>query len=112
MRIWLRTQIEMAGNMNKEKNLQELNILSDAQLRKLREYWIESAEQFVAAINTPEGKNGIKTLLEVDQDQLGEIIDQVMQVFPAEDADRMRKPVPEHKLGLLLDKNNDEKENK
>ena len=57
--------------------LTDLSIFSSEQLKKLQEYNISSAEQFVGVCATPEGFNGIMQTLVVNQSTLNQMLYQV-----------------------------------
>ena len=72
--------------------LTDLSIFSSEQLKKLQEYNISSAEQFVGVCATPEGFNGIMQTLGVNQSTLNQMLYQVKNHLPPELAKLLSKP--------------------
>jgi len=73
--------------------LNKLSIFSEGQLKKLLEYNISTAEQFVGSCGTPEGFSGIMVVLEFNKLQLNEVLHQVKKHLPPELAELLSKPV-------------------
>jgi hypothetical protein len=78
--------------IDEERSLKRLNIFSDDQLDKLREYSIFTADQFVGLCATPEGFNGVKSALGLTQTSLNNIIIQVKRQLPSDLAKLLNKP--------------------
>ena len=78
---------------NEPVKLNEINIFSEAQLKKLLEYNISTAEQFVGSCATPEGFSGIMKVLGLNKLQLNEVLHQVKKQLPPELAELLAKPV-------------------
>jgi hypothetical protein len=77
---------------NEQIKLSDLNIFSADQLKKLQDYSISSAEQFVGICATPEGFSGLRQALGVSQNQLNQMLYEVRTHLPPELAELLSKP--------------------
>jgi hypothetical protein len=77
---------------NQQTKLSDLKLFSSAQLKKLNEYSISSAEQFVGACATPEGFAGIKQMLGLSQNKLNQMLYELKNQLPIEMAELLSKP--------------------
>ena len=81
-------------NITEEQvKLNKLSIFSENQLKKLQEYNISTAEQFVGSCATPEGFSGIMDVLSLNKPQLNELLYQVRNQLPPKLAELLSKPV-------------------
>ena len=78
---------------NERLKINELNIFSEEQVKKLQEYNISTAEQFVGACATHEGFNGIRQLLGLTQIQLDQMLYLVKKQLPSDIAEMLSKPI-------------------
>lgn len=85
----------MAVDIIKDDQLKlgNLNIFTEEQLKKLQEYNISTAEQFVGSCATPEGFKGLVNLLSINKTELNILLIQVKNKLPAELAELLSKPV-------------------
>jgi hypothetical protein len=72
--------------------LRDLKIFSDYQLKKLQEYNIATADQFVGVCATPEGFNGVMQALLVSRIKLNDMLYQVKNHLPTDLAELLSKP--------------------
>lgn len=84
--------MEVIKISDQQTKLSNLKVFSLGQLKKLNEYSISSAEQFVGACATPEGFTGIKQMLDLSQNKLDQMLYEVKNQLPVELAELLSKP--------------------
>jgi hypothetical protein len=76
--------------------------ISPASLAALKQRWIETAEQVIALAATPQGQDGLKTLLACSDQQWGELLAKLKEAVGTESAARLEQPSPGGALGVVL----------
>jgi len=77
---------------DEQLKLSNLRIFSEVQLKKLQEYSILTAEQFVGLCATPEGFSGVMNVLNLSRDGLNKMLYQVKNQLPTKMAAKLSKP--------------------
>lgn len=70
--------------------------------RRLKERWIETAEQALAATATPEGREGLRELLGMDAAAFEGFLGKLIAAVGAERAAELQKPVDPRARGVVL----------
>ena len=78
------------------------DVLTPEQIARLKEHWIETAEQFLSSVATEEGKAGMCRLLELDESQLADCANQLGQGLAPELLEELRSTKPGGELGAIL----------
>lgn len=95
------------SHINDVSLLKTTGIFSSEQLKMLQQQWIKTADEFVAAINTPEGQAGIKQLLALSDEAFEDIIKNIAAKFSAQYTANISTDIPARALGVILpDKTN------
>lgn len=102
--------IKMCNNDKNLNKLISLNLLkiSNADIEKLKGYWITTVEEFISACAVPEGRSGIIKLLELDSDKLDEIFEKAVALLPPGAAENLSVIPEQHPLGVVLNTDNNE----
>ena len=75
-----------------DHSIEQIPGLSEDQIRRLRDRWIDTAEAFLGVVATPEAKPGLAQLLELSLDQLEPLIQQAVEIVGADTARRLSSP--------------------
>ena len=76
--------------------------LTTEQIDRLKEHWIETPEQFLAAVATEEGKAGMCRLLALDGAQLDACSKELSKGLPPGALERLQSTRPGGELGAML----------
>lgn len=87
---------------NQQHPLDAVDLFSPEQARALRDHWIETVEQFLAATVILEGRQGMARLLAVSEPALQEIIEELSRLVPPQTRSEMTAPCPGGALGVIL----------
>lgn len=82
--------------------LTTISEVSDTIRAKLKPFWIESAEQVIAAAATPAGRAGLQRLLEIDEQGLAILLQLLSQSVGDGAAQHLSHPAPGGVMGLVL----------
>ena len=82
--------------------LDQLEGLSAEAVASLRGRWIETAEQLVALAASEDGRAGLKELLDLDDDALGELVARAKALVGSEGTARLSQATPGGTLGVVL----------
>lgn len=77
-------------------------VLTGEQIARLKEYWIETIEQFLSAVATEEGKVGMRCLLALDESQLEDCIKRFAEKLPPDVVEKLQSTKPGGQLGANL----------
>ena len=80
------------------------DVLSSEQIARLKEHWIETPDQFIAAVATEEGKAGMCRLLALDELQLKACVKRFVKGFSPDVVKRLQSTRPGGELGAILPK--------
>jgi len=82
--------------------LAELPQLSPISVASLKQHWIETAAQLLAASATPEGRAGLKVLIGCDDPALNSLLAELENLVGPQEALRLAQATPGGALGATL----------
>ena len=77
-------------------------VLTAGQITHLKEHWIETAEQFISAVATDEGKVGMCRLLTLDGPGLEACVTRLAEKLPPDVVEKLQSTKPGGYLGANL----------
>ena len=76
--------------------------LSESQVQRLHDRWIDTVEAFLGAAATPEGKSGLVALLGLSPEQLEPLVQQATDLVGADVARKLMLPQRGGPTGVVL----------
>jgi hypothetical protein len=76
--------------------------LSENQIQRLHDRWIDTAEALLGAAATPEGKSGLAELLGLSPGQLEPLVQQAIDIVGADMARELMSPQRGGPTGVIL----------
>ena len=92
----------MKGESDKPKVHPLECALSQEQVGKLSEYWIETPEQFLSAVATPAGRAGMQKLLSMDDAQMKDCCERLSRGLSEQRLKQISSVEPGGMLGAIL----------
>lgn len=83
-------------------DIDEVDVLTEEQKKKLKEHWITTVEELVSLYQIEKVRDNLKELLEVDDNELEEIINQMIPFLPRGILQTIQKPVEKKPLGYII----------